>query len=159
MSGLPLGILLQAVERCHLDVVISYTHYTLQNQSLLAKLLPFATRHGVGVMNASPLCMGLLSDHGPQDWHPAPPTIKEASAKALALCKERGVSLATLGMQFCYGEERIASTISGAAKASEIEAAVQALETPIDPTLLHDVQALLAPVMNITWPSGNWTGD
>lgn len=158
MSGLPLGILNEAMTRCNLDVIISYTHYTLQNQNLVAHLLPTAQRLNVGVLNASPLCMGLLSDHGPQAWHPAPPALKEAAAQAAALCKARGASLATLGMQFCYRESRIASTISGAANATEIEAAVQALTTPIDDDLLNAVQAILAPVMNITWPSGHWKG-
>ena len=64
MSGLPLGILRTAIERCNLDVVISYTHYTLQSQRLLTELLPTAEKHGVGVINASPLCMGLISDAG-----------------------------------------------------------------------------------------------
>src|SRR5438309_2171038 len=54
MSGHPLGILRTAIERCNLDVVISYTHYTLQNDRLLTELLPTAEQHGVSVMNASP---------------------------------------------------------------------------------------------------------
>lgn len=159
MSGLPLGILQQAIERCSLDVVISYTHFTLQNNRLLTHLLPTAQAHGVGVLNASPLCMGLLSDHGPQPWHPAPNSLKEAAKQAADLCRKRGASLAFLGMQYCYQETGIASTISGAAQASEIDAAVQALSTPIDVELLRDVQALFAPVQNISWPSGRWQGD
>ena len=40
--------------------------------------------------------------------------------------------------------------------ADEIAANVVALETPINETVLHEVQAALAPVMGVTWPSGNW---
>jgi L-galactose dehydrogenase len=156
MSGLPLGILRTAVERCDLDVVISYTHYTLQNQTLLTDLLPVAERHGVGVMNASPLCMGLLSDGGPPDWHPAPPGVKAAGRAAAELCRQRGASLATLGMQFCLREGGIPTTISGAARAEEIEANVWAMETPIDEGLLRDVGAVFEPVRNATWASGRW---
>jgi len=58
MSGYPLGLLRQAIERCDLDVVISYCHFTLQNQRLLTELLPMAENRGVGVLNASPLAMG-----------------------------------------------------------------------------------------------------
>jgi len=156
MSGHPLGILRTAIERCNLDVVISYTHYTLQNQRLLTELLPTAEQHGVGVINASPLTMGLLSEAGAQDWHPAPAIVKMAGKRAAELCKSRGVSIATLGMQFCTREERIATTLTGASQASEVEANVKALETPLDEGLLREVQAILAPVMNVTWASGNW---
>jgi L-galactose dehydrogenase len=156
MSGLPLGILRSAIERCKLDVVISYTHYTLQNQRLLMDLLPTAESYGVGVMNASPLCMGLLSDHGPPDWHPAPAAVKAAADEARVRSRSRGASLAFLGMQFCYAEPRIATTISGAARAPEIEANVRAFETPIDRELLGDIQRVFATVKDVSWPSGNW---
>src|SRR5262245_19310335 len=156
MSGLPLGILQTAIERCRLDVVISYTHYTLQNHCLVPDLLPIAEKHGVGVMNASPLCMGLLSDGGPPDWHPATDPLKSAARAAADLCRSRGASLAKLGMQFCNAEPRIATTISGAARAAEIEANVRAIAAPIDLDLLHDVQAVLAPVKDVTWASGKW---
>jgi L-galactose dehydrogenase len=156
MSGLPLGILRTAIERCDLDVVISYTHYTLQNQRLLTELLPTVERHGVGVMNASPLCMGLLSDGGPPDWHPATAAVKEAGRKAAELCRRSGASLSFLGMQFCLREARVPTTISGAARAAEVEANVRAIETPINQSLLAEVQALFAPVLDMTWPSGRW---
>src|SRR4051794_21839220 len=157
MSGLPLGILRTAMERCDLDVVISYTHFTLQNQTLLTDLLPVAEAHGVGVINASPLCMGLLSDHGPPDWHPAPAAVKAAGRAAAELCRRRGASLATLGMQFCLREDRIPTTVSGAARSEEIEANVRAMETPIDEVLLRDVLAIFEPVKDVTWASGRWT--
>ena len=156
MSGLPLGILRTAIERCRLDVVISYTHFTLQSQTLLSELLPTAESFGVGVMNASPLCMGLLSDHGAQDWHPAPAAVRETGRVAAVVCRTRGASLTTLGMQFCLAEGRIPTTISGAARAAEIEANVRAMETPIDEKLLAAVRAIFEPVRNVTWPSGNW---
>lgn len=159
MSGLPLSILRTAIERCDLDVVISYTHYTLQNQRLLDELLPTAEKHGVGVMNASPLCMGLLSDSGPPEWHPAPQAVKEAARQAAELCRNRGARLAVLGMQFCLSEKRIATTISGAAQAREIEANAQAMEITMNSELLRDVWQVFAPVKDITWPSGHWKGD
>lgn len=157
MSGHPLGILRTAIERCNLDVVISYTHYTLQNDRLLSELLPTAEQHGVGVMNASPLCMGLLSDAGPPDWHPAPEPVKAAARKAIELCKQRGASLAKIGMQFCLMERKIATTISGAATANEIEANVRAMEETMNSELLRDVWLAFEHVRNVTWPSGNWT--
>jgi L-galactose dehydrogenase len=156
MSGYPLGVLRRAIERCALDVVISYAHFTLQNQRLVTELLPVAERYGVGMLNASPLCLGLLTAPGPPDWHPAPPQLRSAARKAARLCRQHGVDIAFLGMQFCYSEPRIASTITGTAKAMELEMNLKALEAPINPALLQEVQAVLAPVLHVSWPSGNW---
>jgi L-galactose dehydrogenase len=156
MSGLPLGILRTAIERCNLDVVISYTHYTLQNQRLVTELLPAAEKHGVGILNASPLCMGLLSDHGPRDWHLGPRELLAAGRQAAEFCRQRGASLAALGMQFCLREPRIPTTISGAARAEEIEANVRAMNSPLDEGLLREVRAIFTPVKDVTWASGNY---
>jgi aryl-alcohol dehydrogenase-like predicted oxidoreductase len=61
-------------------------------------------------------------------------------------------------MQFCLAEERVPSTITGTAKRSELQANLRALREPIDAQLLADVRAVLAPVTDQTWPSGNWRG-
>ncbi|QDU19395.1 aldo/keto reductase [Urbifossiella limnaea] len=157
MSCYPLGLLRRAVERCELDVVVSYAHYTLQNTRLVSDFLPAAEARGVGVLNASPLALGLLTHGGPQAWNPAPPEVKAACAAAAELCRGRGADLAELGMQFCYAEGRIPSTITGTAKAAELAANLRALAEPIDAALLADVAAVLAPVKDHSWKSGNWT--
>ena len=156
MSGYPLGLLRQAIERCQLDVVISYCHYNLQNNRLLSELLPVAEARGVGVLNASPLAMGLLTPQGPPPWHPASETIKQHCRDAARFCEEIGQNIATLGMQFCYAESQIPSTITGTAKRAELEANLKALASPPDPALLAAVQQRLAPIHNQTWPSGRY---
>lgn len=158
MSGYPLGLLRQAIERCHLDVVISYAHYNLYNTRLLTELLPIAEKHGVGVLNASPLAMGLLTNHGPQPWFGGPLEVREACRKAAELCRSRGADISVLGMQFCYAQDRIASTLTGTAKTAELAINLQAMSGTIDLQLLHDVREILAPVKDRTWPSGNWKG-
>ena len=155
MSCLPLSLLRQAVERCNLDVVISYCHFNLQDQTLL-DFLPTADAHGVGVLNASPLGMGLLTNQGPQPWHPGGDDVKAACRAAAELCERRGADISFLGMQFCLAEARIPSTISGAATVSELNTNLRALAEPIDARLMAEVQAVLAPVRNKTWPSGKW---
>lgn len=44
---------------------------------------------GIGIINASPIAMGLLSNRGPPDWHPATKDIKDACAKAASSCRVR----------------------------------------------------------------------
>jgi L-galactose dehydrogenase len=158
MSCYPLGLLRRAIENCNLDVVISYCHFNLQNQQLLTDLLPVAEKFGVGVLNASPLGMGLLTNHGPPPWHPAPEAIKAACRAAANLCRDCGTDISFLGMQYCFAESRIPSTITGTAKKEELDVNLKALTTPIDSALLADVQNVLEPIRNQTWPSGNWVG-
>jgi L-galactose dehydrogenase len=158
MSCYPLGLLKQAIERCELDVVISYCHFSLQNTTLLTELLPAAAKQGVGVLNASPLSMGLLTNQGPPSWNPAPEPIREACRRAAELCRQRGADIAFLGMQFCFAEDRVPSTITGTAKRDELEMNLRALREPMDMQLLADLRAVLAPVKDQTWPSGNWMG-
>lgn len=155
MSGLPLALLRQAVERCDLDVVMSYCHFNLQNDRLLTELLPACEARGVGVLNASPLGMGLLTSGGPPPWHPAGDNIKAACRAAADLCRSRGADLAELGMQYCVAETRFA-TVTGTAKRPELEANLRAIQSPPDPDLLAAVRAVLAPVHGKSWPSGRW---
>jgi L-galactose dehydrogenase len=156
MSCYPLGLLKKAIERCNLDVVISYAHFTLQNQRLISELLPTVQARGVGLLNASPLALGLLTDQGPQPWFPGPPDLKAVCRKAAELCRGRGADLAFLAMQFCLGEPRIPSTLTGTAKRSELELNLRAMRETIDGQLLADVRQVLKPVKDVTWPSGNW---
>ncbi len=154
MSGYPLGLLARAIEGCNLDVVISYAQFTLQNQRLVTELLPVAERYGVGILNGSPLCLGLLTNQGPPPWHPGSARLKETARKAAVFCRQRGVDISFLGMQFCFTEERIATTITGAPRKEELLVNLRALSTPIDRQMLAEVQGILQPVMNETWASG-----
>lgn len=156
MSGYPLSLLKKVVQSCRLDVIISYCHFHLQDQSLLTDLLPTCEENGVGVLNASPLAMGLLTHQGPPSWHPAGEEIKNACRQAAELCARRGKNLSELGMQFCLSEPQIPSTITGTAKRSELEINLKAIQTSADPELLKDVLAVLEPVRNHTWRNGNW---
>ncbi|VTT97168.1 Oxidoreductase OS=Gracilibacillus boraciitolerans JCM 21714 GN=JCM21714_3508 PE=4 SV=1: Aldo_ket_red [Gemmataceae bacterium] len=158
MSCYPLPLLKQAIERCRLDAVISYAHFNLFNTRLLTELLPVAAARGTGVMNASALAMGLLTNQGPQPWFPGPPEVIAACKRAAELCRARGADIAFLGMQFAYSEKSIPCTLSGAARKGEFDANLRALAEPIDRALLADVMAVLDPVRDRTWPCGNWKG-
>jgi L-galactose dehydrogenase len=158
MSCYPLGLLKQAIERCELDVVISYAHCNLFNTRLLTELMPAAEARGVGVLNASPLAMGLLTNQGPQPWFPGQPEVVAACKKAAELCRSRGADIAFLGMQFAYAQKQVPCTLTGAARKSELEVNLRAMTEPIDRKLLAEVTQVLDPVRDWTWPSGNWKG-
>jgi len=156
MSCYPLGLLKQAIERCELDAVISYAHCNLFNTRLLTELLPVAEKHGVGVLNASPLAMGLLTNHGPQPWFPGPREVVDGCRRAAELCATRGTDIAVLGMQFCYRQRGLASILTGTARKAELAVNLKAMNEPLDEALLADVLKVLEPVKDRTWSSGKW---
>jgi L-galactose dehydrogenase len=156
MSCYPLGLLRRAIERCDLDVVISYAHCNLFNTRLLTELLPVAEARGVGVINASPLGMGLLTNQGPPPWFSGRTELVAACRAAAELCRSRGADISFLGMQYALSQRQIPCTLTGAARKSELEVNLRALTTPPDPGLLADVIKVLDPVRDWTWKSGNW---
>ena len=57
----------------------------------------FYRQRGIGIINASPLALGLLNNTGNYpDWHVAPTITKDASKRAAKLCVERGANLGKL---------------------------------------------------------------
>ena len=156
ITGLPLHVLMKVLDQVPpgtLDTVLSYCHYELNDTALL-EVLPRLEAAGIGVINASPLGMGLLTPREPPDWHPAPPEVKRKCAEAAAYCKARGESIIKLAVQYSVKEPRIASTLVGTANPRNIEQNVAWLNEPMDEELLREVLAILEPVHNVTWPSG-----
>jgi L-galactose dehydrogenase len=156
MTGYPPGLLARAVERGELDVVLNYCHFSLTNSQMLTRLLPVVERRGAGLVNASALMMGLLSGKCPPPWHPAPETLKAACARAREECRRRGVRPEVLALQFVLREQRVSSTLVGMSSVAEVDTNLQALSEPLDRQLLADVLAILEPVRDTEWPSGNW---
>lgn len=154
LSGLPLRIfrtVLAAGAPC--DVALSYCRATLFDTSL-CELAPQLAAAGIGVLNASPAAMGLLSSQGPPTWHPAPADLRSTCHAAAALCRARGTELAELALAFTMTLPGIVATLSGAASPQQIEANVRAAGQPPDPDLLAAVLAILAPIRGRTWPQG-----
>lgn len=44
---------------------------------------------GLGIINAAGVAMGLLTNAGPREWHPAPDSLKQICAAAGQYCKVR----------------------------------------------------------------------
>ena len=75
-----------------IESILNFCHYCL-NDDLLLDYLDFFEEKGIGVINASPLSMGLLSQRGTPDWHPAPEPLKEACARGAAIYDRAGIKL------------------------------------------------------------------
>lgn len=156
ITGYPLDILAHIADHAPLDAVLSYCRYTLVDRELLRWVPRFDDR-AIGVINASPLAMGLLSQGGAPPWHPAPAALRERAAQAAELCRRRGTDIAKVALQFAVAAPRVATTVVGSANAALMARNVKSISQPLDRALLDEVEAVLAPVLNSTWPTGRPT--
>ncbi|KAF7056942.1 hypothetical protein CFC21_064302 [Triticum aestivum] len=160
ITGLPLSIFTYVLDRVppgSVDLVLSYCHYGI-NDTALVDLLPYLKSKGVGVISASPLAMGLLTDNGPPEWHPAPEQLKLACRTAADHCRKKGKHITKLAMKYSLMNNEISTVLVGMNSPEQVEenvaAAVELSTSGIDEELLHEVEAILEPVKNLTWPSG-----
>jgi L-galactose dehydrogenase len=153
VTGYPLNVYRQVLSRTDLDVILSYCHYTLFDTSLV-DLVPLLESRGVGVLNAAPYSMGLLTDRTLPDWHPAPPELREACRRTAEAARAQGRDIAELALQFSLAEERIASTFVGMATTEDVRRNVAWSVEPPDADALAAIQPELESVRGMTWPSG-----
>ncbi|CEK16389.1 aldo/keto reductase [Chthonomonas calidirosea] len=152
ITGYPLHIFRYVLPRARVDTVLSYCRYTLCNTDL-ENLLPWFQQQKLGVVNASPLAMGLLTDAGPPPWHPAPAALKMAAARAAAFCHEQGKDLSELALQFALANPAIHVTLVGMADRKTLEKNLRCVGVMPDLQLLGKVRGFFQTVVT-TWPSG-----
>ncbi|KAF3617451.1 L-galactose dehydrogenase [Capsicum chacoense] len=160
ITGLPLGIFTYVLDRVPpgtVDVILSYCHYSI-NDSTLEDLLPYLKSKGVGVISASPLSMGLLTEAGGPEWHPASSELKAACRAAVDHCKERGKNISKLALQYSLTNTDISTILVGMKSVKEVEeniaAALELATVGMDEEALSEITEILKPVKNQTWPSG-----
>ncbi|MCB1130699.1 MAG: aldo/keto reductase [Verrucomicrobiae bacterium] len=156
ITGLPLKVfpsILDRVEPGTVETILSFCHYEL-NDTSLAGLLPYFKEKGVGVINASPTGMGLLTPRGAPDWHPASVAIQEGCRKAVRHCESRGVDIVKLAVQFSCSHPDIATTLVGTARKENILSNIAYVNEPMDEQLLAEVLEILAPIHNHNFTRG-----
>ncbi len=153
ITGLPLRVFETVLPRTNVDTVLSYCRYNLNDAGLL-RVMPLCERESVGVIHAAPLGMGLLTNAGPPDWHPAPAALRDASKRAAQWCRARGLDLARVALQFSAANPRIHTVVVGASSEREVLANAAAVEEAPDEGALKALEEIFAPVRDLTWPSG-----
>lgn len=154
VSGLPLKMLADVAERADLDVVLSYCHYNLLARDLDDVLTPVVQARAIGLINASPLHMRLLSIQGVPEWHPAPDLVKWKGAVAVGLIEDFGMDPAQVALRFCLDHPYVSTTLVGMSNPCEVAENFKALHLDLSPELMHELEAITEPVHHMTWPSG-----
>lgn len=112
ISGYPLPVLCRLAHRIFaetgepLDAVMSYAHFTLQNERLATEGIVQLKKAGVDVVpNASPLGMGLLRREGVPigakgDFHPASQGLRAAVRRASDFCDRHGEAIEVVAIRY-----------------------------------------------------------
>lgn len=108
ITGYPLSILRYVVEKSHtnIDSILSYCRLTLNDSSLM-KDFNFYQSRDVGLINASPLSMGLLAPEVIQNWHPANDEIKFVCSQAVRYCRQNQVDISRIAMNYSTSFEEV----------------------------------------------------
>jgi L-galactose dehydrogenase len=151
ISGLQLKALANVAMRAQVDTVLSYCRYNLLIRDLDTWLTPALQARQIGLINASPLHMRVLTKTGAPAWHPAPHAVKQAGAELVRLC---GADTASLALRFCLDHPYVSSTLVGMSNAAEVTSNLRALEERFPSSRLAEIERFVEPVKNMAWHTG-----
>ncbi|QDT01812.1 D-threo-aldose 1-dehydrogenase [Rubripirellula lacrimiformis] len=153
VSGYPMKIFTEMIERTDIDVVLTYNHYTLQNDMALSLVEPCKAKN-VGLINAAPFSARLLTSAPLPEWHKATPEVREVAAQAAAHCKAAGTDIAKLALQYSCANPSFASCVTGSANPDRVSQWCDWLAEPMDEKLVAEVKEILKPIHNWVYVEG-----
>lgn len=135
-----------AIETGVVDVILTYLDYTLLSQTANDWLLPLAAENDIGVINGSPIAMGLLSGIEPDISAERMHLDTSDAEKAHRLWQwttDNDQNLLNLAIQFCFRQPRIAMSLTGSRNATEVEQNFAAATTPVPNDVWEQASTLL----------------
>ena len=132
------------------ESILNFCHFTLNDDKLL-DFLDYFEERGIGVINASPLSMGLLSQRGVPAWHPAPASLVEACRRAVEHCSAKGYPIEKLAMQFSVSEPRIATTLFSSANSANVAKNIAYVSEQPDMELVSEVKRIIGDQQRVSW--------
>lgn len=132
------------------ESILNFCHFTLNDDKLLDYLDYFEQR-GIGVINASPLSMGLLSRRGVPAWHPAPKSLVDACRRAVEYCDAKGYPIEKLAMQYSLSEPRIATTLFSSANPENVSKNIAFVSEQPDWELIGEVKRIIGDQQRVSW--------
>lgn len=147
VSGYPMKMFQYILDHSEIDVILTYNHYTLQNDMAL-QLLPMCQAKGVGVINAAPFSARLLSDADLPPWHKATAEVRQVAKQAAEHCRRRGSDIAKLALQFSVAHPGFSSCVTGSASPQRVSQWLNWLQEPLDENLVAEIKAILQPIHN-----------
>ena len=101
--------------------------------------------------------MGLFTEKGPPDWHPAPVTLKNAAKKVIELCKKYEDNAARVALTHCLRSPVADTVLTGINTKNELEITLKCVEQIekgreiVNTNLFDEINGALSGVYNKLW--------
>ncbi len=110
----------------------------------------------IGIINASPVAMGLLTTSGPPSWHPASPQVKARARTASELAKSLGTTLerAALGFSLKPKDTNITTTLVSMPTRGILQENLEIVTKPLtekDEGIYESLIELFSPLQPCSW--------
>lgn len=157
MTGYSLATARRVISETDCDVFLNFGHGTLLDGSLSSSLGELARSHGVALLNAAAVALGLLTPavrRYAAEGHMAPPVVVQAALRMSEVCEEAGASISFLANQYAIQRGGGVTTVIGTTTSAHLREAVEAATTPLDEDLLAAVLALRPDPAEAQWDIG-----
>ena len=141
--------LLAAARTGLVDELMVAGRHTLVDRSAERDLLPLCSEAGIDVVAAAVFNGGLLAEHPTAqssfDYDAVPADVLARATRLESLCADAGVPLAAAALQFPLRHPAVKRVVVGAVHPSQVEDNLRLLDTPIPPSLWHELEMLDHP--------------
>ncbi len=145
------AMLARFIRESDVDVVMVAGRLTLLDQTALTDLMPLARERGVSVVAAGVYNSGLLSSGEIRpdahfDYAPAPVFVRERAERLAAVCRDHGVDLPSVAVQYPLRHPAVVSAVIGARTVAHVESTLERHSLHIPDELWAELDELgLAP--------------
>jgi D-threo-aldose 1-dehydrogenase len=126
------------------DCFLLAGRYTLLDQVGLKELLPLCAERGIAIIAGGVFNSGILADPRPgthYNYATAPDELVERAGRINAICRQHGVSLKAVAIQFPLGHPAVQTVLTGCRSADELRENVEAFQAPVPPSVWEDLKA------------------
>ena len=152
INSYPIQPLINIIDNTTIKInsVGTYAHNTLINNTIL-DYIEYFTKKNISIINSSPLAMGLLTQKGPPEWHPASNLMKTTVNNLNNYCVTKNLNIENLSMIYSLINKDILTTISGGNSITEIKDNLNCLNKTIDDLIMKDITKIVYPIKNKLW--------
>ncbi|XP_047524204.1 L-galactose dehydrogenase-like [Pieris napi] len=150
-----IDVMQELVEESEVKIssILSYAKSTLFDNRLQNYTKYFKDK-GIGIINAAATGMGLLTNKGPEPWHPASDDIRAVCKCASEYCKKYNVELARIATWFTLNQPGIDTNICGFWNIEQMSDTVDVMEkglTDLEERILKEVQTRFFDKITLHW--------
>ncbi|ORA35344.1 aldo/keto reductase [Mycobacterium aquaticum] len=138
-------VMVEAVKATDVDICLLAGRYTLLEQEPLDTLFPLCAERGIGIVLGGVYNSGVLAT-GPVEgarfnYGPAPAEIMTKAADLEQICREHGVALPAVAVQFAYAHPVVTSICLGARNRRQQVRNAELFESPVPQQIWADLCA------------------